>query len=200
MRTKILLSAACGLVLGVGGAIAQDTVTFASWGGAYQKAQREALLTPAEELLNVKVLEDTLTGLAEVRAQVRAGAVTWDIVDLEIDACVRAAQEGLLEPIDYDIVSNHGFEEAAFAEHWIGVIYFSTVLAYSTEAYGDNPPQSWADFWDVERFPGARSMQKDPSANVEIALLADGVPLDQVYPIDLGLVEIHRELMTAAHA
>ncbi len=185
MRMKTLLSATCVLVFGASGVIAEDTVTFASWGGAYQKAQRAALLTPAEEILDVKILEDTLTGLAEVRAQVKAGSVTWDIVDLEIDACVRAAQEGLLEPIDYEVVSSEGFEKAAFAEHWIGVIYFSTVLGYSTEAYGDNPPQSWADFWDVEGFPGARAMQKDPSANVEIALIADGVPLDEVYPIDL---------------
>lgn len=185
MRKISLISVLCASVVTAGAAYAEDTVTFASWGGAYQKAQRDALMTPAEELLNITILEDTLTGLAEVRAQVRAGAVTWDIVDLEIDGCVRAASEGLLEPIDYTIVSNDGFEEAAYAEHWIGVIYFSTVLAYSTEAYGGNPPQSWADFWDVERFPGARSMQKDPSANVEIALLADGVPLDEVYPIDL---------------
>ena len=185
MRKFSLISAACVLALTAGSAAAEDTITFASWGGAYQKAQRAALLTPAEEILNVKILEDTLTGLAEVRAQVRAGAVTWDIVDLEIDACVRAAREGLLEPIDYGVVSSEGFEKAAYADHWIGVIYFSTVLAYSTEAYGDNPPQSWADFWDVEGFPGARAMRKDPSANVEIALIADGVPLDDVYPIDL---------------
>jgi putative spermidine/putrescine transport system substrate-binding protein len=185
MRKFWLISTVFTLALTAAGAVAEDTVTFASWGGAYQKAQRDALLTPAEDLLGVKILEDTLTGLAEVRAQVRAGAVTWDIVDLEIDACVRAAQEGLLEPLDFSIVSKDGFENAAVSDHWIGVIYFSTVLAYSTEAYGDNPPRSWADFWDVERFPGARAMQKDPSANVEIALIADGVPLDEVYPIDL---------------
>ena len=64
MRMKTLLWATCVLVLGASGAVAEETVTFVSWGGAYQKAQREALLTPAEELLNVKILEDTLTGLA----------------------------------------------------------------------------------------------------------------------------------------
>lgn len=185
MTMKTVLAAIGVALLGGGSALAEDTVTFTSWGGAYQKAQRDALLTPAEQLLDVKILEDTLTGLAEVRAQVKAGAVTWDIVDLEINECVRAAQEGLLEPIDYSLVSNEGFEKAAYADHWIGVIYFSTVLAYSTEAYGDNPPRSWADFWDVEKFPGARAMQRDPSANVEIALIADGVPLDEIYPIDL---------------
>jgi len=185
MRMKISLWATCLFVWGVSGTIAGDTVTFVSWGGAYQKAQRAALLDPAEELLNVKILEDTLTGLAEVRAQVKAGAVTWDIVDLDISGCARAAQEGLFEPIDYAIVSKDGFEQAAFAEHWIGVIYFSTVLAFSTETYGDNPPQSWADFWDVESFPGARAMRKHPSGNIEIALIADGVPVDEVYPIDI---------------
>ena len=185
MRNLSLRSAACALALMATGAMAADTVTFTSWGGAYQKAQREALLTPAEALLGVKILEDTLTSIAEVRAQVKAGAVTWDIVDLGLDSCARAEQEGLLEPIDYSVVSHKGFEDAAYSDTWIGVIYYSTVLAYSTEVYGDTLPQSWVDFWDVERFPGARAMQKDPTANLEIALIADGVPLDEIYPIDV---------------
>ena len=72
MRNLKLTAAACAMALIAGNATAQDSVTFASWGGAYQKAQRDALLTPAEEMLGVTILEDTLTGLAEVRAQVRA--------------------------------------------------------------------------------------------------------------------------------
>lgn len=167
------------------GALAQNTITFTSFGGSFQEAQRLAYLNAAEEALGITILEDTLTGIAEVRAQVLAGAVTWDIVDLGLADCATAQSEGILEPLDYDIISLEGFEDAAWSEAWAGTIYFSTVLAYNTDVFGDNPPQSWADFWDVENFPGARSLRNNPVATLEIALLADGVPLDEIYPLDV---------------
>ena len=173
------------LVLAPQGATAQDTITFTSFGGAWQEAQRKALLDPAEEALDITILEDTLTGIAEVRAQVMAGAVTWDIVDLGLADCAAAEAEGILEPLDYDVISTEGFEEAAYSDAWMGIIYFSTVLAYDGEVMGDNPPQTWADFWDVEAFPGARSLRNNPVSTLEIALLADGVPADEIYPLDV---------------
>jgi putative spermidine/putrescine transport system substrate-binding protein len=172
--------------LGFGqGAAAQDTITFTSFGGAFQEAQRKAQLDPTEEQLGITILEDTLTGIAEVRAQVLAGAVTWDIVDLGLADCETAEREGILEPLDYDIISLEGFAEAAYSEAWAGTIYFTTALAYNTDTFGDNPPRTWADFWDVENFPGARSLRNNPVATLEIALLADGVPKDELYPLDV---------------
>ena len=182
---RLLALSASLLALAAGTAAAQETLTFTSYGGAWQEAQREAYLDPVEEKLGVKILEDTLTGIAEVRAQVRTGAVNWNIVDLGLTSCAAAQAEGLLEPLDYDVISTEGFDKAAYSDDWIGTIYFSNVLGYSTEAYGDDPPKNWADFWDVEKFPGRRGMRNDPSANLEIALLADGVPKDEVYPIDM---------------
>lgn len=183
--TKSLILAA-GLAVALGSAAgAQETITFTSYGGSYQEAQRKALLDPVSEALGITILEDTLTGLAEVRAQVGAGAVTWDIVDLGLASCAAGQEEGLFEPLDYSIIPTEGMEEAAYDSHWIGTIYYSTVLGYSTEKYADKAPQSWNDFWDVEAFPGARAMRNDPAANLEIALIADGVPLDEIYPLDL---------------
>src|ERR1700749_4126393 len=70
-------------------AAAQDTINFASYGGAYQAAQRKALLDPVEKMLNITVKEDTLTGVADVRAQVLAKAVKWDVADLGGASCAR---------------------------------------------------------------------------------------------------------------
>ena len=53
---------------------------------------------------------------------------------------------------------------------------FSTVLAWNTKTYGDKGPQSWADFWDVKKFPGKRSYRKGVAGALEPALMADGVP------------------------
>jgi putative spermidine/putrescine transport system substrate-binding protein len=42
-------------------------------------------------------------------------------------------------------------------------------------------PPGWADFWDVARHPGRRSLRRDPRTTLEIALLADGIPADALY-------------------
>jgi putative spermidine/putrescine transport system substrate-binding protein len=186
MKTKrYLIATALAGLLGSGAALAEGTITFTSFGGAFQDAQRKALLEPTAKALGITILEDTLSGIAEVRAQVSAGAVTWDIVDLGLADCAAAQAEGILEPLDYSIISTEGFDKAAYSDAWAGIIYFSTVIGYNTDKYGDNPPQSWADFWDVEKFPGARSLRNNPVGTLEIALMADGVPLDQIYPLDL---------------
>lgn len=183
MRGTILAGAAALALCVAGTATAQHKLGFTSFGGAYQEAQRKALLEPVAKELGIAWVEDTLTGIAEVRAQVRAGAVTWDIVDLGLADCAAAQSEGLLEPLDYGQISTAGFDKMAYDTHWIGIIYYSTVLGYSTEKYKDKPPRGWKDFWDVEAFPGARSLRDYPTPNLEIALLVDGVPKDQVYRV-----------------
>ncbi len=182
-RTVLAAATALALVFGPGEVAAQQKLAFTSFGGAYQEAQRKALLEPVAKELGIVWVEDTLTGIAEVRAQVRAGAVTWDIVDLGLADCAAAQSEGLLEPLDYGQISTAGFDKMAFDTHWIGIIYYSTVLGYSTEKYKDRPPRGWKDFWDVKAFPGARSLRDYPTPNLEIALLVDGVPRDQVYQV-----------------
>lgn len=183
MRGPILASAMALALFVAGTATAQQKLGFTSFGGAYQEAQRKALLEPVAKELGITWVEDTLTGIAEVRAQVRAGAVSWDIVDLGLADCAAAQSEGLLEPLDYSLISTEGFDKMAFDTHWIGIIYYSTVLGYSTEKYKDKPPRGWKDFWDVAAFPGARSLRDYPTPNLEIALLVDGVPKDQVYRV-----------------
>ncbi|MEL6078769.1 extracellular solute-binding protein, partial [Stenotrophomonas maltophilia] len=45
------------------------------------------------------------------------------------------------------------------------------------------PPGSWADFWDTKQFPGKRGLRKGAKYTLEFALMADGVPRDQVYQV-----------------
>src|SRR5450755_1575576 len=139
-------------------AAAQQTITFASYGGAYQAAQRKALLDPIEKALNITIKEDTLTGVADVRAQVGANAVKWDVADLGGASCARGSAEGLFEPLDYSVIKTDGIDKAVIAKDWIGVIYYSTVIAWNTQKFGENGPQTWAEFWDTKKFPGTRSL------------------------------------------
>ena len=68
---------------------------------------------------------------------------------------------------------------------WMGSDIYATILAWRTDKYGRSGPKSWADFWDVQKFPGRRAFHKHPIDMLEIALLADGVPKDKIYPIDM---------------
>lgn len=185
--TKTLALGICAAVLFAFQAAAQDKITlgFASFGGAYQEAQRKAFLEPTAKSLNIAFREDTLTGIAEVRAQVRAGAVKWDIADLGASDCAIGEKEGLFEPLDYAVIDAKGFAPQIVQKSWIGIIYYSNVIAWSTEKYAQNGPKSWAEFWDVQKFPGARSLRNRPIAVLEVALLADGVAPDKLYPLDV---------------
>ncbi len=184
---KFALACAIGVLLPIASASAEDVVGYASYGGAYQEAVRKAFLDPITKDHNIKIRDYSLTsGLSELRAQVKSGAVEWDIVELYAGLCQQAANEGLLEPIDYKVVTNTGgIPKDLVKDHWVGFTAYTTVLAYNKDVYKDNPPKNWADFFDTKKFPGTRAMSAtSPAANTEIALLADGVPKDKVYPLD----------------
>ena len=165
-------------------AAAQDKqVTVASWGGAYQDAQSKALFQPAAKATGIKVKEETYGGMSDVRLQVETGAVTFDIVVSGTGSAARAAEEGLLEELDYDLIDISRFDKTAYTPHCLGGDVFSTVYAWNTEKYGEEGLKSWADFWDVEKFPGSRAYRGKVSGALEPALMADGVAPEDVYEV-----------------
>lgn len=92
----------------------------------------------------------------------------------------------MVEPIDYSIVDRSRLVEEFAYEYGCPNYMFGVVLAYDTEFYGDKPPTKITDFWDTESFPGRRLLRRQPLAMLEFALMADGVPHDQIYPIDIN--------------
>ncbi|MGB3425385.1 MAG: ABC transporter substrate-binding protein [Castellaniella sp.] len=167
------------------GASAAD-LTIASWGGAYQKAQSEALFVPAAKALGMDVKQATYNGMSDVRLQVQTGAVTLDIVASGSGSAARAGAEGLLEPLDYQVIDVSHFYPTMKSKFCVGGDVFSNVFAWNTEKYGKDGqpgPKTWADFWDVKKFPGKRAYRGGVAGSLEPALMADGVPPDQVYAV-----------------
>lgn len=174
-----------------GTALAGKSLVVVSWGGAYTKSQIEAYHKPFEKKTGAKINSvDYNGGIAEMKAQVEAGNVTWDVVDMEIADAQRACDEGLLEKIDagnlpaapdgtpavQDFIPN-GITPCA-----VTTIVFSHIVAYDTSKFEANKPTKLADFFDVKNFPGKRGLRKtSPKINLELALRADGVPGEQVY-------------------
>lgn len=162
-------------------------MTVVSFGGAYQDAERQALYTPTAEKLGIQIHEDSLRGIADVRLQVQGGSPTWDVVELGRQYCMADEGSMLFEPLDFSLLPNaDDLGDDLKGENWVGgPVYYSYVLAWNKTKYGDNPPHTWADFFDTEKFPGNRALYGQPRFMLELALLADGVAKEDVYPIDV---------------
>ena len=172
-------------------AVAADAITVVSWGGAYTKSQIEAYHKPFTTKKGIKINSvDYNGGLAEVKAQVEAGNVTWDVVDVELSDAVRGCDEGLLEKIDHSQLpaapdgtpATKDFIDGALTDCAVANIVWSTIYAYDTTKVKGSPA-TMADFFDTSKFPGKRGMRKTPKANLEMALIADGVAAADVYKV-----------------
>jgi len=165
---------------------AQETIVFAGPGGVAMDAKIKTGIDPTAKKLGIDFKTDTTNnGLADIRAQTAANSVRWDVVVMDSGQCEQATDEGLLAELDYTVIDKSGYPEGTAQKTYIPNVFFSHLIAWNTEKFGDNGPQSWADVWNVEKFPGTRALRNSPIEILEAALLADGVPRDQLYPLDM---------------
>ena len=171
-------------------AFTAESITVTSFGGALSTSQIEAYQKPFAAKTGVTVNAEVYNGgLAEVRAQVQAGNVTWDVVDLEKQDVVAACDEGLLEPIDWSTLpptpdgtpAEKDFLPGALHECAVATIVWTTIVAYDETKFPGEKPTKLADFFDIKKFPGMRAISKRPVVALEFALMADGVPPEEVY-------------------
>lgn len=191
MRLKTMLMSTFATTMVASTAMATD-ITAVSWGGAYSTSQIEAYHKPwMAKTGHTVVSEDYSGGLAEIKAQVLAGNVTWNVVDVELSDAIRGCDEGLLEEIDPSILTPapdgtpavDDFLPGTLHDCAIASITWSTIYAYDISEMGSNPPKTIVDFFDTAKFPGKRGLRKGPKANLEMALSADGVSADKIYEV-----------------
>ncbi|MBR9838216.1 MAG: extracellular solute-binding protein [Rhodobacteraceae bacterium] len=195
--TKTLL-ATTALTVAAGAVAAQDmadSMTLVSWGGAYQNSQLKAYSEPYQEMhpeVQISWDESSAEAVAKLRAMNEAGNITWDLVDVEAADAIRLCDEGLAMEIDHDEVLAEGndgssptddFGDSIVSDCFIPQIVFSTTVGYRTDLVGDTPPSDICAIFDLETYPGQRSLNKRPIGNVEWALLCDGVPKDDIYDV-----------------
>lgn len=185
---KIFLSAMIGGAFMLGGnAAAKGTLSLVWSGGAAGEAEREVYVSAFEEETGMKVDQKAseLALLAQLESMVKVGDVHWDVAELAGGKMVIAKRKELLEPLDYSLIDPEGLLPDIAKDDY-GVVWgvYSTVLVQNLSKNPEGKKmESWADFWDVDTFPGPRSLRAWPQENLEYALLADGVDKNDIYDI-----------------
>lgn len=183
---KATIIASTVLMAGGFNAQARD-LTVVSWGGNFQDAQRKIFFEPFAAESGKPVLDESWEGgYGVLQAKVKAGVPNWDVVEVEAEELALGCADGIYEKLDWEkLGGKEAYLPAAVSECGIGNIVWSTGLSYDGEKLVEGP-KTWADFWDTTKFPGKRGLRKGPKYALEFALMADGVPADQVYEVLSG--------------
>ena len=165
-------------------------LNFVTYGGSYGEAVNKHLVKAFEKESGVTVQQGVNQALAPVKIQVLSKNVQWDLVELAGGDFLTGLREDLFEPVDTSIVKLD--KVPVFARHKFGIEYalFLSGIGYDQRKIADaDAPKTWADAWDVNRYKGMRGLSKHISdtPTLEIALLAAGVPLDKLYPLNVDL-------------
>src|SRR5580765_8486796 len=182
MRNLMLkLGVLAALSAVMAGAAARD-LTVVSWGGAYQDAQREVYCKPFMATGAKMVEESWDGGVGTLRTKVKGGNNNWDVVQVESEELLIGCEEGLYEKLDWaKLGGKDKYLPDAVNDCGVGAIVYSFILAYDGDKIKGDAPKSWADFWNVQKWPGKRALRKGPKIMLEIALMADGVASADVY-------------------
>jgi putative spermidine/putrescine transport system substrate-binding protein len=166
---------------GSGREVESDTVVFADYGGTTRTARSEAFLTPFSNEFGVRpVFADA--DPAKLALFAERGSAEWDLIDLDSWDVVRFSEQGLLAKLPADVTRVDLVPEE-YRDYASGGYNASVGFGYRTD--GDATPKTWADFYDLDKFPGKRALPNFAYFQAESALLADGVACEDMYPLDL---------------
>ncbi|KWF06550.1 ABC transporter substrate-binding protein [Burkholderia pseudomultivorans] len=159
-------------------------LTVVNFGGSWGQVQKPAFYEPFEKATGNKITVVEYNGeTAKIKAMVEAKAVNWDVVELESGELNQGCDDGLYEQLNWSKIAKKSDLVPESAQTCgVGFVVWSMVDAYNADKL-KTAPTSWADFWDVKKFPGKRGMRKGARFNLEIALMADGVAPQDVYKL-----------------
>ncbi|UWR71022.1 ABC transporter substrate-binding protein [Phaeobacter inhibens] len=169
-----------------GARAAGQKLVVVNWGGDAIDAYSAAFAEAYEAATGNKLKIDGSGPLeGSMKTQFESNSVRWDVCDAEPYSAIRLGREGMMEKIDYSIVDRSKIEPGFDGEFYVPSYFYSNVIAYDAARFGDDAPSTWADFWNVAKYPGKRTLYKWMTGVLEAALLADGVAPAELYPLDV---------------
>ena len=165
----------------------EKPMTYYTYGGAWKQAIMKAFGEPFTKKTGIPVQYQEPYNFAKMRAMHEAHAQQIDAVTVSGMEVIVAERIGMITPLDWSLIDKSQLSEVQLQRpNVIGGAAQSMNVCYSTKKWpGDPHPNSWADFWNVDKFPGRRSLRRDPLWTIEAAVKADGVKDSEFYPIDV---------------
>jgi putative spermidine/putrescine transport system substrate-binding protein len=179
--------AACGGSPDAGAAGSEDSLVIVDYGGESSKATRDFLAGPFEKETGIKttVVDAPGTQEAQLRAQINAGKVEWDILNaVGLASSVTMGRAGLIEPLTDaekdEFAAALGDNPDAVTDYGFTFANIGFIIACAEKV--DNCPSTVQEFFDTENFPGSRTLPGiAPAQMTSILAQAAGVEL----PADL---------------
>lgn len=180
----LALLASCGGGSG-GGTSKDNSLTFVSYGSGFQKNQIKAYQKPFTKKHGTKFTNVSPVDLAKLKAMVESDNVGWDVVDVGAGTAVQYCGK-YIQPLDYSVIDKSSYPEGTATKCGVPAYFWSVIFMYDAKKFGDDPPDSVADFFNKKKYPGKRIVPPELDAGfLGYALLADGVPADKLYPLDV---------------
>jgi putative spermidine/putrescine transport system substrate-binding protein len=174
------------MVCGIGTASSSDpqTLVWVDGGGVYHDAIQKYYLTPWQTASGDKIVSVAGTNSAKLRAMVEAKRVNWDVFNGDNTWGTELDSKWLV-PLDYTVIPKSQILPGYASKYRVANVIYSVLLAFNTDKVKATP-RGWADFFDLAKFPGKRGVMDYSAGGIfEIALLADGVAPDHLYPLDI---------------
>jgi len=190
-RRGVLALGAGGVFASGGGparAAAVTELTIADVGAEPSLAMRRAFYDPFERETGIRIVSvpHEADPVTQFKLMVDTQSYLWDACMLNTEHVAHLQQEGTyLEQLDIPQADTADFLPGMTSPEWMGFSVYAVMMAWQTAFFPHGGPRTWADFWDVCRFPGVRSLCRTPVCTLELALLADGVVPDALYPLDV---------------
>ncbi|MCP4560559.1 MAG: ABC transporter substrate-binding protein [Bosea sp.] len=173
---------ALGLAAAAAPALARDLMVV-GFGGGFQDNARKHLFQGYAAEKGVKVADDVYNGeMAKIYSMVKSNDVTYDVIMVEAPELARGCEDGVFEKLDWSVIDQKKFIPGGTTACGAGAVGWGVSLFYD-QARNPTGPANYAELWDVQKFPGKRSLRSGAKMTLEIALLADGVPAADVYKV-----------------
>jgi putative spermidine/putrescine transport system substrate-binding protein len=188
---KLTGAATAGLAMPAvftGRAFGAEQITLADTGGAPGAAFRQAFYDPFEKETGIRIVSvaHEANPVVQFKMSVDSSSDIWDAC-LVTPAHVQMLTEdkNYLEPLGIPAEEGKVLMPDMLTDNWLGISVYAVVMAYRSDKFGENGPRNWAEFWNVEKFPGRRGLYRGCNGMLEQALMADGVPAKELYPLDV---------------
>ncbi|QPC94495.1 ABC transporter substrate-binding protein [Mesorhizobium sp. INR15] len=166
---------------------AASQIVVADYGGGSSDAMKKAFSEPFEKETGIKVVHvaHETDPVTQFKLLVDTKSYIWDVCSMDTSHVLKlTAGKNYLAPVGVKDENGEIIKDMV-TENWLGYSVFADAMAYRSDVFGDKGPTTWADFWNLEKFPGRRGLSRDAIGVFEHALIADGVAPKDLYPIDV---------------